>query len=294
MHERIKWIKKYGILWVYGIHWKQIMSNCHYTSCHEIHGGTTLVNIHCPFSPSAQICSQANWPHWSQATKCLQTLAKQIPTPQTKRTTLMILMNMFDTLSSPGTLLFKNAKRPCIVSHGGEHGWENETQVMDMWYVPAVQRNECVLNQGPPSKTKHCENSKIGFWDCNQFMRTCKQYKATSKNHQNPENSPLWISENLCTLWNQDHQLTHQASDRLPKPNPSACFQHAAGPLLHKRFCPSNPFLALEIQGKGDKSADDNVSNQVWQVPSCCDSVFDLYCKIGENLLWSVCRYMWL
>ena len=32
---------------------------------------------------------------WSRATKCLQTLAKQIPTPQTKRTTLM---NMFNRL----------------------------------------------------------------------------------------------------------------------------------------------------------------------------------------------------
>ena len=29
--------------------------------------------------------------------------------------------------------------------------------------------------------SKFHENSKIGFWDCNQFMRTCKQYKATSK-----------------------------------------------------------------------------------------------------------------
>ena len=175
---------------VYGIHWKQIMSNCHYTSCHEIHGGTTLVNIHCPFSPSAQICSQANWPHWSQATKCLQTLAKQIPAPQTKRTTLMILMNMFDTLSSPGTLLFKKAKRPWIVSHGGEHTLmsRRDEKMRLKWWIcdmsllfKEMSVSMCVLNQGPPPKTKHFENSKIGFWDCNQFMRTCKQYILSNK-----------------------------------------------------------------------------------------------------------------
>ena len=208
---------QYRILWVYGIHWKQIMSNCHYISCQEMHGGTTVVNIHCPFSPSAQICSQANWPNditWSQATKCLQTLAKQIPTPQTKRTTLMTLMNMFDTLSSPGTLLFKNANKPCIVSHGGEHGWENETQVMDMWYVPAVQRNECVLNQGPPSKTKHCENSKIGFWDCNQFMRLHMQTVLSNK--QKPS-KPWKLS--FVNLWKSLHTLksrspAHTTSNR--------------------------------------------------------------------------------
>ena len=242
IHERIKEIKKYRILWVYGIrytiHWKQIMSNCHYISCQEMRGGTTLVNIHCPFSPSAQICSQANWPHditWSQATKCLQTLAKQIPTPQTKRTTLMTLMHMFDTLSSPGTLLFKNAKRPCIVSHGGAHGWENETQVMDMWYVPAVQRNECVLNQGPSTQNKTLrkfQNWILRLQSIHAYARA-NSTKQQAKTIKTLKTLRLRISENLCTVWNHDHQLTHHASDRLPKPNPSACFQHAAS----ARFC---------------------------------------------------------
>ena len=73
-------------------------------------------------------------------------------------------------------------------------------------------------------------NSKIGFWDCNQFMRLHMQTVLSNK--QKPSKPWKLSFVNLCTLWNQDHQLTQQAIDRLPKPNPRACFQHAAGPLL--------------------------------------------------------------
>jgi len=72
--------------------------------------------------------------------------------------------------------------------------------------------------------------------------------------------------------------------------------------IRNKRFCPANLFLTiltLEIQGKGDKSADDNVSNQVFSmvkwippenqkrlsdesVAAKCRSVTDVFCYVME------------
>ena len=161
---------------------------------------------------------------------------------------------------------------------------DREVALRGSGYVPAVQRNECVLNQGPPPKAKHFEHSKIGFWDCNQFMRMHMQ--TVRSNKQKPSKPwKLSVCESLHSLksWSPAHPTR---SDRLPKPNPRACFQHAASaPSVNwkletnvsaLRIC----FLPLKYKAKvivyGDKSADGNVSNQVWQVPSCCDSVFDL------------------
>ena len=219
---------QYRILWVYGIHWKQIMSNCHYISCQEMRGGTTLVNIHCPFSPSAQICSQANWPHditWSQATKCLQTLAKQIPTPQTKRTTLMTLMNMFDTLSSPGTLLFKNANKPCIVSHGGEHTLmsRRDEKMRLKWWIcdmsllfKEMSVSMCVLNQGPSPKTKHIEIScKFQNWILR--LQSIHAHMQTVLSNKQKQSKPWKLS--FVNLWLSLHTLksrspAHTTSNR--------------------------------------------------------------------------------
>ena len=230
IHERIKEIKKYRILWVYGIrytiHWKQIMSNCHYISCQEMRGGTTLVNIHCPFSPSAQICSQANWPHditWSQATKCLQTLAKQIPTPQTKRTTLMTLMHMFDTLSSPGTLLFKKANKPCIVSHGGEHTLmsRRDEKMRLKWWICDMSLlfkemgvSMCVLNQGPSPKTKHIEIScKFQNWILRlQSIHASAHANSTKQQAKTIKTLKTLLCESLHTL--KSRSPAHTASDR--------------------------------------------------------------------------------
>ena len=161
---------------------------------------------------------------------------------------------------------------------------DREVALRGSGYVPAVQRNECVLNQGPPPKAKHFEHSKIGFWDCNQFMRMHMQ--TVRSNKQKPSKPwKLSVCESLHSLksWSPAHPTR---SDRLPKPNPRTCFQHAASaPSVNwkletnvsaLRIC----FLPLKYKAKvivyGDKSADGNVSNQVWQVPSCCDSVFDL------------------
>ena len=217
---------QYRILWVYGIHWKQIMSNCHYISCQEMHGGTTVVNIHCPFSPSAQICSQANWPNditWSQATKCLQTLAKQIPTPQTKRTTLMTLMNMFDTLSSPGTLLFKNANKPCIVSHGGEHTLmsRRDEKMRLKWWIcdmsllfKEMSVSMCVLNQGPSPKTKHIEISwKFQNWILRlQSIHASAHAKITKQQAKTIKTLKTLLCESLHTL--KSRSPAHTTSNR--------------------------------------------------------------------------------
>ena len=141
----------------------------------SIHGGTTFI------VRSLQALKFASKLATSQATKYLQTLAKQIRPPQTKRTTLMNSQAQARScLKKPKSLALSRRAHIEV-----KEGWENETQVMDMSYVPAVQRNECVLNQGPPPKTDHFN---FGNWilrlqsiHAYEIVWTCKQYSTNQQ-----------------------------------------------------------------------------------------------------------------
>ena len=150
---------------------------------------------------------------WSQATKCLQTLAKQIPTPQTKRTTLMILMNIFDKLSSPGTLLFKKANKPCVVSHGGEHTLmsRRDEKMRLKWWIcdmsllfKEMSVSMCVLNQGPSPKTKHIEISwKFQNWILR--LQSIHAHMQTVQSNKQKPSKPWKLS--FVNLWKSLHTL---------------------------------------------------------------------------------------
>ena len=111
----------------------------HYTSYQEIDGSTTLVNIHCPFSPSAQICSQANWPHDHGPPNVYKHLPNKSPFPKLKEHHWWIC----STRSSPGTLLFKKAKKPCVESHGREPTLKSnrdEKMRLKWWICPCCSK----------------------------------------------------------------------------------------------------------------------------------------------------------
>ena len=93
------------------IHWKHVMSPLHFIS-----GDRWQHNIHCPFSPSAQICSQANRTRDHGPPNVYKHLPKKSPFPKLKEQHSWIC----STRSSPGTLFFKKAKKPCVESHGRE------------------------------------------------------------------------------------------------------------------------------------------------------------------------------
>ena len=93
------------------IHWKHVMSPLHFIS-----GDRWQHNIHCPFSPSAQICSQANRTRDHGPPNVYKHLPNKSPFPKLKEQHSWIC----STRSSPGTLLFRKAKKPCVESHGRE------------------------------------------------------------------------------------------------------------------------------------------------------------------------------
>ena len=99
-----------------------------------------------------------------------------------------------------------------------KEGWENETQVMDMSYVPAVQRNECVLNQGPPPKTDHFN---FGNWILRlQSIHTYEHANNTVlTNKQNPlKHLETLLCEFLHTLKSKSPADTTSSPKRIPEP----------------------------------------------------------------------------
>ena len=99
-----------------------------------------------------------------------------------------------------------------------KEGWENETQVMDMSYVPAVQRNECVLNQGPPPKTDHFN---FGNWILR--LQSIHAYEHANNtvltNKQNPlKHLKTLLCEFLHTLKSKSPADTTSSPKRIPEP----------------------------------------------------------------------------
>ena len=118
---------------------------------------------------------------WSQATKCLQTLAKQIPTPQAKRTALMNNVRHAQAQARSGLKKRESLALKVMAEspHWSQAGWENETQVMDM-YLLFKERSVSGIWDLHPKQTI----SEIPKLD---FETSIHAYAhANSTNHQKP------------------------------------------------------------------------------------------------------------
>ena len=256
---------------------------------HFISGDRWQHNIHCPFSPSAQICSQANRTRDHGPPNVYKHLPNKSPFPKLKQHHSWIC----STRSSPGTLFFKKAKKPCVESHGREPTLKSnrdEKMRLKWWICPCCSKKGVCLESGIST-----QNRPFRKFQTMDFETSIHAYAhANSTNQQAKTITPADTSRRLLAQ-NKSQSLF-----------PACCrpasvvktLQEVNWNWRNKRFCLANLFPTLEIQDKGiQMSADDNVSNQVWQnakllrlcvgftvrlVKTCCSQCVATCCYVME------------
>ena len=139
----------------------------------SIHGGTTFI------VRSLQALKFASKLATSQATKYLQTLAKQIRTPHTKRTTLMNSQAQARSCLKKPKSLALSVTESTHWSRGGMRKWDSSDGYV---ICPCCSKKWVRLESGTSTRNRPFQFRKLDFETAiNSCVWTCKQYSTNQQ-----------------------------------------------------------------------------------------------------------------